>query len=165
MTGIINKIPARSKIVNSLVSVIQVVERECSGQSQNVNSTTLAKAQTGGSDAFYVTIDNVGASNYVYVTMTFVTFSATTANAVGSSAGMFRGSTKICEFIQYANYSRQDGVSGQRELGSLQTIQYMDKSPGTGTNTYHLGLRSDGTASAVLVPPGLSVFTAMEIQV
>ena len=68
-------------------------------------------------------------------------------------------------FINYANYSRQDGVSGGREMANLQTIQYMDKSPGTGTNTYHLGIKSDGSGSAVHVPPGTSVFTAMEIQV
>lgn len=160
--------PASGTLTNATFPaghIIQVANRNYTGSSDNVATTSLTKPVTSSVEQWYVTINNVDASNDVFVIMTFATFRVGSQWANhGGGAGVFRGSTIIGESHIGANSMRWASASANNEASDLNTITVFDTSPSAGTNTYYLGIKSDYSSVNIKVFGGQAEFTAMEIK-
>jgi hypothetical protein len=119
----------------------------------SARSTTLTKAALSGTNHWAGQITGVLASSWVFVIMTCVAnvYKADSADGSGElgiirTAGgsdttlMAGGGNGMYDWN--SNYS-----SGYTNFYNQVTITYVDKSAGTGTNDYYLGINSDGGSS------------------
>jgi len=134
--------------------VIQtVINTKNDEDSAGRSSQTTAKVVDGSGNAEWNgTIDNVLSDSHVRVQMNFRGFGAGNHGTIDAGFGfsMYRGDTLIYEQKEYEYYSRITGGSFV-ELGVQTHIEFIDTSPGTGSNTYYVGYRSYYTTQGYVV--------------
>tara|TARA_Y100000590_G_scaffold190629_1_gene216967 strand:+ start:1251 stop:1868 length:618 start_codon:yes stop_codon:yes gene_type:complete len=142
--------------------VIQTVTRSYStAHGDGMTGQTLIKALSNAAAQYYCTINNVLADSKVLITFHWHQFTYCSAIEVGHGYGVYRGNDIIFQTSSYGYYDRQNGVSGTHELATMQSINFLDTSPATGTNTYHLGIKSQHTSYTTYVSSGVTPFHAI----
>ena len=137
--------------------VVQVVNNVYhSADSATINNNTFTRVHDGSSGYHWsCTIDNVGASNHVFITTTFVGAFARASMVSGNDKnsgggfGLFRGTSAITTPQHTEHYIHN--IEASHNLTAINfsseiTHSWMDESPGTGTNTYSLGYLATGTS-------------------
>lgn len=132
--------------------VVQTVETVYNGGNSSTHASETAAIVVNGSSKHWTgQITNVGASNWVRVTMSFswnVSISSA-ATSIGCGFSLFRETTQIMITKNHANYLA--GASASWNVYGTNTIDFMDESPATGTNNYYLGYRSTSATHNVVV--------------
>lgn len=136
--------------------VVQTVQNTYSSNLSEVkNGNTAERVVLSGNYHWTGQITNVGASNWVRVTMSFsFNFDRTDSNpgtASGAGFSLWRESTEIMSSAAWSLYTSASPTSGLWNFYWHYTLDYMDESPATGTNNYYLGYASVDTDSQVRI--------------
>ena len=134
---------SNSSIVYPDGHVIQTVQNTYNGNLSAVkNGNTPERVVLSGNHHWTGQITNVGAGNWVRVTMSFsFNFDRVDGNsgtATGAGFSVWRESTEIMSSAAWG-LSAHTPTSGLWNFYWHYTLDYMDESPATGTNNYYLG--------------------------
>ena len=136
--------------------IVQTVQNTYNGDHSAVkNGNTSERVVLSGNHHWTGQITNVGADNWVRVTMSFsFNFDRTDSNPgtfAGAGFSLWRESTEIMIANANSLYSSAHSLSGLWNFYWHYTLDYMDESPATGTNNYYLGYKSVDSDSQVRV--------------
>ena len=127
--------------------VIQTVANSYTSASAARTTNSYAKVLTSGGAANWTgQITNVLASSSVLIQMHIVTYTAANDAADGGAVCLYRESTIIYEHAGGHSTYIGSASTAQSWYDDWQ-INFLDSSPGTGTNNYFLGYRIYANAS------------------
>ena len=132
--------------------VIQVVNNTyTTGSNSSSFGDTIAKVEISSATNYKGTINNVGASNHVWVICSFQLRLESSSHNPGGEVVITRDTTNLWSGTDYDQYNYHSGTSTLTNVGTDNTItlSWMDESPATGTNIYYLsGRRYDANTTA-----------------
>ena len=138
--------------------IIQVVTNTYNlTDSTTVSNNTFVRVSDGSGNYHWgCQIDNVGASNHVFITTAYVAsmsrsgLTSSSDKNSGGGFGLFRGATAICEPQHTSHYHHLIEASHNltnMNFANQMTFTFMDEAPGTGTNNYYLGFKATNTTN------------------
>ena len=132
--------------------VIQVVNNTyTTGSNSSSFGDTIDKVEISSATNYKGTINNVGASNHVWVICSFQLRLESSSHNPGGEVVITRDTTNLWSGTDYDQYNYHSGTSTLTNVGTDNTItlSWMDESPATGTNIYYLsGRRYDANTTA-----------------
>ena len=148
--------------------VVQVISNTYnSSNSDTITSSTFTRANASGTHHWSGQITSVGADNYVFISMTFmVQLYKTSTTTVGGRFGIFREAAAIMTPADHQFYY-SGGDTETKNYYLPVVLNWLDKSPATGTNEYFLGYSSrDTTTVKIFSESGAQPFSCilMEVQ-
>lgn len=142
---------SNSAIVYPAGHVIQVVNNTyTTGSNSSSFGDTIAKVEISSATNYKGTINNVGASNHVWVICSFQLRMESSSHNPGGEVVITRDTTDLWSGTDYDQYNYHSGGSNNN-VGTDNTItlSWVDESPATGTNIYYLsGRRYDANTTA-----------------
>ena len=134
--------------------VIQVVNNTyTTGSNSSSFGDTIDKVEISSATNYKGTINNVGASNHVWVICSFQLRLESSSHNPGGEVVITRDTTNLWSGTDYDQYNYHSGTSTLTNVGTDNTItlSWMDESPATGTNIYYLsGRRYDSNTTAYI---------------
>ena len=134
--------------------VIQVVNNTyTTGSNSSSFGDTIDKVEISSATNYKGTINNVGASNHVWVICSFQLRLESSSHNPGGEVVITRDTTNLWSGTDYDQYNYHSGTSTLTNVGTDNTItlSWMDESPATGTNIYYLsGRRYDANTTAYI---------------
>ena len=126
--------------------------------------SSIGKVQLSGATPYRGRINNVGASNHVYIQATFQLRLESSSTNPGAEVVFTRETTYLWSGTTYDFYNY--GYTSGSGTDKVITLSWMDESPATGTNNYYIsGRKHDGNTTAYIKGDGFPFkMVLMEIQ-